>query len=170
MCTKWLDIVDYEGHYQVSSCGKVRSFKRKEPKILKQTKTHDDYHYVTLSLNNQQKKVYVARLVAEHFIPNPFNKPEVNHKNGIKSDNGEWNLEWSTRTENQRHADVNGLSNRPTLKGENNGYSKLTEEEVKDIREYYSTGNFTYVELAKLFDVSKSLIAKIVNRECWTHI
>ncbi len=102
------DIVGYEGLYQVSNFGRVKSFPRwgttKELKILKQYKNRYGYMYVCLYKNGKPKKHTVHRLVAEAFIPNPDNKPEVNHKYGIKTDNRATELEWTTKSENIKHS------------------------------------------------------------------
>lgn len=112
----WKDIKGYEGSYQVSSLGRVRSLDR----IIKQEsrwgniverrmKSHilspgncRGYHHVTLGKHHNSRSVH--RLVADHFIPNPGDKPEVNHKDGVKTNNACSNLEWTTRSENMVHA------------------------------------------------------------------
>lgn len=110
---KWKDIKGYEGLYQVSDQGRVKSFvRRKEGKILKLQTTYKGY----LSVKVGGKRVAVHRKVAKAFIPNLDNKPQVNHIDGIKTNNNVDNLEWCTNSENQIHANKLGL--RRTPKGE----------------------------------------------------
>lgn len=107
----WKDIEGYEGLYQVSNLGRVKSFKRKgcrQDRILKCGISPRGYHQVTLS-NGIQEATQVHRLIALHFIPNPENKRTVNHINGIKTDNRIENLEWCTYQENNLHAYKTGL-------------------------------------------------------------
>jgi hypothetical protein len=106
--------------YYVSKCGKVLSnnlYRRKYPIMLKGI-SQKGYNYVTISNNNKYKLYLIHRLVAETFIPNSENKPQVNHINGIKTDNAVENLEWCTRSENMKHAYRLGLQ-KPNLPGLN---------------------------------------------------
>ena len=114
----WKDIVGYEGLYQVSDLGNVRSLnyhREKRIKILSQIKRPNDYLSVVIYVNGKCKKYSVHRLVAETFIPNPENKPQVNHINGDKTDNRVENLEWCTQSENQKHAIRWGLQKTKTI-------------------------------------------------------
>lgn len=110
----WVDIENYNGVYQISNIGNVRSLyynRRLTTKytLLKQRVNPDGYMCVGLTLNKKQKKQRVHRLVAMGFIDNPENKSEVNHKDGVKKNNTVGNLEWNTHRENMVHATINGL-------------------------------------------------------------
>ena len=109
----WKDIKSFEGLYQVSTWGRVRSLDKyidvkirnvdkvlKRGKILKPVYYKNGYLTVGLCKNGKVTRFYVHRLVAEAFIPNPENKPEVNHKDEVKSNNYRTNLEWMTTKEN----------------------------------------------------------------------
>lgn len=118
----WKDIENYEGLFQVSNLGRIKSLERvvnnhtgvihKPERIIKQQTTYKGYKAVTLgnkSLNNK-KTFPVHRLVAKAFIGNPNNKPQVNHKDGNKENNNVCNLEWCDNSENQIHAYKIGLN------------------------------------------------------------
>jgi len=101
----WRDIEGYEGLYQVSSEGRVKSLKRKRRKNERILKPSSDrgYLYVDLCAGGKRKRHKVHRLVCKAFHENPENKPEVNHINEKASDNRACNLEWCTRKENCNH-------------------------------------------------------------------
>lgn len=110
----WKDVVGFEGRYKVSNNGKILSInskRSKNPILLKPVYTKDGYQRVSLSLGDRHHKrsIAVHILVAKAFIPNPKNKPQVNHKDGNKKNNHVDNLEWSTGKENIQHAINHGL-------------------------------------------------------------
>ena len=110
----WKDIKGYEGMYQASNLGQIKSLKLKKEKILKQCKNEHGYLVVNLCKNGKWKTCRVHRLIADTFIPNPENKPCVNHINGQKDDNNIKNLEFCTYSENMFHAYKNNLNNAKT--------------------------------------------------------
>lgn len=116
---EWRDIAGYEGLYQISNLGRVKSLKREVnikllnvgwakrevPELIRKQIIYKN-GYAGVQLHKQQRLhlSLIHRLVAKAFIPNPDNKPEVNHKNGNKLDNRVENLEWVTRAENDKHS------------------------------------------------------------------
>ena len=107
----WKDIKDYEGLYQISNLGNVKSLIRSSTNaiIMKPKLSTSGYYSVMLYKDGTHKTFYVHRLAALSFIPNPDNKPQVNHKDGNKLNNTLENLEWVTISENQKHAISHGL-------------------------------------------------------------
>lgn len=103
MIEEWKDINGYEGLYQVSNLGRVKSFKGKSERILKPGLNAKGYLGVNLYKNSKPKNIRVHRLVARAFIPNQENKPEVNHIDEDKTNNTVSNLEWTTGKENNNH-------------------------------------------------------------------
>ena len=96
----WKAIAGYEGLYEVSDLGRVRSLKYGKEKILKQGKNNRGYLHVCLFKDGHVKTLKVHRLVAEAFIPNPNNLETVNHKDEVKTNNIVGNLEWMSRADN----------------------------------------------------------------------
>ena len=129
----WKDIVGYEGLYQVSNLGRIKAIRNDADKILTAQKKQSGYIGCSLSKNGVVKHYKVHRLVAEAFIPNIENKPQINHINGIKTDNNVYNLEWCTARENINHSFRAGLS-----KGRRDGENKLS----KKVRQYSLNGAF----------------------------
>ena len=109
----WKDIEGYEGLYQVSNLGRVKSLnynRTKKEKILKPRSNKDGYLRVVLYKEGKSKQYLVHRLVAQAFIPNPDNKPQVNHKDDNKTNNKVENLEWVTSKENANYGTRNKRS------------------------------------------------------------
>ena len=126
----WKPIKDFEGYYEVSNIGRVRSLNYKrtgKEKILKNIEDYKGYLEVVLTKNGKRKQFKVHRLVAEAFIPNPENKPCIDHINTIKSDNRVENLRWVTYKENS-----NNEKTLEKFKGENHHFfGKHHTEETK---------------------------------------
>lgn len=133
MKEEWRDIKGYEGYYQVSNLGRVKSLSRIVQhkrygtypvcgKALKPSKQRQGYLMAHVCINNRKKGVLIHRLVASAFIPNPHDKKTVNHKDGDKANNHVSNLEWATQSENIIHAFSTGLQ-KPNC-GIKNGHSK----------------------------------------------
>ncbi len=174
----WKDIEGYEGYYQVSNLGRVRSLTREvrcgnsirvfRERIRKPQIMSKGYYQLALLKNGKDKRFLIHRLVAYAFIPNPENKTEVNHINGVKTDNNVENLEWVTSRENSIHAVHTGLHN--AIKGERHANSKLNRKDVLEIRRRYIKGCAGQKKLAKEYCVTRNTIYKIVKGITWKHI
>ena len=145
------DIKDYEGIYAITSHGRVWSYKSK--KWLSPFYTGAGYHTVRLSLFGKESDKKVHRLVGAAFIPNPDNKPQINHKNGIKTDCRVCNLEWVTARENIQHAGDTGL----------NKVFKFTYQQKLLICRIYRDLKIKQIYLARLFNVSAPAIHYIIK-------
>lgn len=167
----WKDIENYEGIYQVSNLGRVKSLERKHnpiEKIMTAYVNHSNgYFQIGLKKNKTRTMNKVHRLVALAFLSNPENKKTVNHIDGNKLNNNVENLEWATYSENVTHAYQNKLNHGVGSKGEKNGSAKLTKNDVLEIR---SNQCKSLKELAVEYNVSKTTISRIKHRLLWSHI
>lgn len=154
----WIDVRDYVGGYFVSNLGRIRS-NSSRARVLKAA-ISSGYLVLTLYNNGAGKQLKVHRIVAENFIPNPDNKPCVNHIDGNKLNNHAANLEWVTYSENTIHAIDNDLLK---LRGENNHKSKFSNADVAQIRKYYNERRPTFKELGEMLGVRKSTAHKIIK-------
>jgi HNH endonuclease len=130
--------------------------------ILRGATDKDGYRYFNLCLKRAH------RLVAELFIENPENKPDVNHIDGNKLNNRADNLEWVAPKENVLHAMLLGL--KPSMKGSDHYLAKLTEEDIPEIRELLKSRLFSQHQIAKEFNVSNGTISTIQRGKTWAHI
>ena len=165
----WKPVKDFEGMYEVSDTGLIKSLARsnghgsRNEDKQRRTKIGKGYESVALCKDHKIKHYLVHRVVAEAFIPNPKNHPQVNHIDGNKLNNNVENLEWCTHQYNQLHARQNGL-----MGGERGNTSKLTERDVRAIRRIYPKLNTR--ELAKAFDVGQPAICNIINKKTWKYV
>jgi hypothetical protein len=169
----WKDIKNYEGSYQVSNTGKIRSLpktwvsgkgciKHHSGKVLSINNGPNGYKVVQLT-RPVRELVRVSIIVAKTFVSNPDNLPEVNHIDGDKSNNNDWNLEWTDRIGNMIHASKLNLLKPVT--GENHHFSKITNLEVLEIKELHSTQTFKLKDLAVKFNTSISTIHNVIKNK-----
>lgn len=159
----WKDVEGYDGKYQISTLGNVRSYAYGHARTLKPSPNELGYLRVFLCKYGLIKTLRVHRLVAEAFMPNPKNKPYINHIDFDPSNNRVENLEWCTQKENMRHCIDSGRFSR----GEAHYKSILKNSDVKKIR---ASNGISQVQLGKIFKVDQSVISNIINRKKWTHI
>ena len=164
--------INESSEYEVSNFGRVRSknsYHGWKPRILNFGKTMSGYKLVSLSNAGKRKSRMVSRLVAQAFIPNPLNLPEVNHRNGKKEDNHYLNLEWCTHSYNIFHAYHNGFM-KPHV-GDKCNWTRFTIEQVREMRGMKDADpSMTYVEIGNRFDTSGSTARKIITGQRWKFI
>lgn len=158
----WKDIPGWVGLYEVSNLGRVRN---RHGLILKPRVQWTGYNTAALSRNGRARQFMVHRLVCAAFIGPRPERYDVNHIDGDRLNNSVENLEYVTRSQNQLHRRVTGTA----ALGEMNGRSKLTAENVIEIRKQRAAG-VKRITLASRYRVSVYLITKITSREIWNHI
>ena len=170
---EWRLIGGYEGLYEVSNRGNVRSVRREGARggLLRCTPSLlNKYGYIVvricLSKDNKKRSYSVARLVAKSFIPNPNRKKEVNHIDSNPQNNVLENLEWCTPQENTLHHHRSGRAN--ILRGEAKANSKLTESSVQEI--LLQRGMTTAASLSRKYDVNEMTIRQVWMGASWKHI
>jgi len=169
---EWVPVQGYEGLYEVSNMGRVRApekrnivrgrhptpyLRTRKPKVL--APTGRNYLTVGLYRDGKCKRVLVHRLVAQHFVPNPDNLPEVNHLDEDKKNNKSTNLEWTTRSGNALHSSYKN-------RGSKSGTSRLSEAQVLEIVELLSKGR-CQTEVAKLYGVTNHCVFRIQAGHNW---
>lgn len=169
---QWKPIPDYEDHYMVSNKGRVMRIKGGKGATVGfiLTPTYDSHGYPTFRLS--KKSVY-GRYFGHYLVMLAFvgarpQQMDINHINGVKTDNRLENLEYCTRSENIRHSyEVN---KRKIMRGEDSGRHKVTEAQVREIRQLHQTKNMTIRQIADLLEVTHSIVEKVVHYRRWKHI
>ncbi len=167
----WKDISGYEGIYKISNKGNIKSLSRfhvPKDRILTGFKSNNGYVCIELSKEGFSSRFYVHRIMAIAFLPNPYNKPNINHKDGVRNNNNLDNIEWCTQKENIQHAHRTGLA-RVGI-GEKQAHSKLKTNNINKIRSMYRTGAYTMKEIGDIYKVSYQSISDVVNFRTWKHI
>lgn len=161
--------VDTKGNIYSSNFSKNNVLKKRKICKVKNKKDKDNpYYIVHLSVNNNSYNILVHRLVAGAFLPNPDNKPEVNHKDGNKSNNNVDNLEWCTSKENIIHAYSMGLKKQNC--GEKNHNAKIKKKEAKKICRLLEENKLTIKEISEIIGCNKSIIMNIRQKKAWTDV
>lgn len=158
----WKEVKGYENLYEVSNLGNVKSLNyngTKKERILKKMINKYGYEKISLCNKGNVKNKVIHQLVADAFLINLENKNQVNHINGIKTDNRVENLEWNTAYENTNHS-IYKLNNKPY--GVNQ--RKIDTNEIQKIKEMYKNGS-TLKEISNIYNVSISTISLIKNNK-----
>lgn len=145
----------FDGKYEATEDGKIFSNVRVRKELIGKV-SKCGYRVLLFTVNRKRLYRLAHRIIAQSFIPNPENKPHVNHINGIKTDNRVENLEWCTRSENGIHARDNQLSKH-----------KINMEIAEKIREHRKIYGLTHVELGEMFSLKKSQIGYILQNKVW---
>lgn len=171
----WREVPGYEGRYEVSDLGNIRSWinrhgqRRTEPQILSHCPSPSGYHRAVLSLNGNVKTLRIHRLVALVFLGEPPSDDyQVNHINGIKTDNRVVNLEWATATQNIRHA-INVLGKHLGPTSEQSHMAKLNPSQVIEIRSLLAEG-LSLQDIAGRYGVHFATISAIKCGKTWRNL
>ena len=167
---QWRDIKGWEGFYQISNMGNLKSLKRpfvKEDKILKACIDRYGYPFACLCKNGKKLACHkIHRLVLEAFVGLRPPGMEGRHIDGDKRNNKLDNIEWATHEINEldkyRHGTI--------IYGSKNSFAKLTEDDVVQIRSLWKTGKFTQWALANKFNVRQFCIWSVIHRKSWKHV
>lgn len=179
----WKEISGYEEYYMISNFGRIKSTSAprlkiisfyksiRKAKIIKAAIRKDGYAVAKLCINGKTKSYALHRLVAKAFIPNPDNKPEINHKDFNKLNNHYSNLEWCTQKENYLHALKHGKIKFNFAKRQKKitfraiPIHKYSDEKIKIVRNLWETGLFTQYQLAGLLGSTEKYIFQILHNQ-----
>lgn len=164
------NIPDELNRFEISNYGRLRNVINRH--IYKPNVLTSGYCSVRTTLGSSDSKIHILihKAVAYTFLPNPDGLPEVNHKDGDKTNNSVDNLEWCSSHDNQQHKYDAGLFNKTLISGENNHSSKLTTKDIEYIRQYYIKGSrkFGAHAMARRFSVSHPTILSVLAYKTWT--
>lgn len=182
MTEVWRAISGFEGSHEVSNMGRVRTIEREwigvtptghaarrkvKPRVVKQRISENGYMRAALCVDGKAHSVLTHRLVATAFVPAEYERAQVNHKNGDKTDNRVENLEWSNGSHNQLHAIETGLVR--VRRGTERGMAKLTDDKVREIRRLIAAG-MVQRRIAEQFGVAPCKITMIKQGAAWSHV
>ena len=178
---EWRPVNGYEGVYEVSDLGNVRRLYREYDDAngvrrsrpgwdLKPWRQRGRRKVELRRPERPRRQVYVYRLVARAFVPNPEGKREVNHVNGVCDDDRAENLEWTTPAENKAHAVRLGLMRGPGLRGEAHPNAKLTADKVRQMRALAATDPAAAVALGESFGVTRQSARSAIDGRTWKHV
>ena len=170
---EWRDVAGFEGRYQVSNLGRVKSFMKRNAHLLHLNyDSRTGYYYVSLVMKNgEHKNMSIHSLVATAFIPNPENKPTIDHLDRNRKNNRVYNLRWATYHEQVETQKRHGTFK---LKADNGANFReiLTDDEVRQIREMYKFGVKGYgaTAIGQMFGVSKTTILRLVKGKTYQRV
>jgi DNA-binding XRE family transcriptional regulator len=174
----WKPVVGYEGSYEVSSLGRVRSLTRlvdckggrkrsMSGKVMSVSIDHRGYRRVMLQRSGERKLLKVARVVCHAFNGGPEGeRNQAAHCDGSRTNDRASNLRWATNVENISDRAIHGTN----LNGERHHQSKLTETSVHLIRAMRAGSSMTNAEIAKRFGVARTTVSGICNNRLWAHL
>ena len=158
----------YKTKYKVSNLGRVYDTNRK--RFVATNMSNKGYIRTAIFYgDNKRATIFIHVLVALVFIPNPENKPQVNHIDGIKYNNWDKNLEWATGSENVQHCYATGLHDK-RAQGEEHGLNVYKTEQIEEVCKYLEESKTPIYKIAELTGVSKACIHDIVAKKYWTHV
>lgn len=169
---EWRDAPETGGLYQVSNMGRVKSFKRRVPALLKPTTNGMNYWQVGWRVDGKRFSYLLHRLVMLTFAPieNP-DKWEVNHLDFDTANCALSNLEWASPLHNTRHFHKSGRKrDLSEITGTNHHLSRLNEAKVIEMRAAFATGNYDCMQLARMYGISQSTVLQVIKGQTWKQI
>ncbi len=161
---KYRDVIGYEKYYRIYDNGDIFSYRKGflEPQL-----NNDGYYSITLCVDYKIKRFLVHRLLFLNFVGDIPDGLQINHIDGVKTNNNLSNLELCTPLENTRHAWSLGLVKKKL--GEQTSLAKITETKVREIRKLFKLG-LTQVEIAKKFNIHQTNVHYIISNKTWSHV